>query len=298
MNKRLRVVVTGATGFIARNFIKTYSDMFDIVGLSRRKLDDTNCNALFVQTSYDDDLKSILKSADAIVHLAAKKVSSRETQSMKLYFPDIELYENLIKASLDAGVKKIINISSRCVYGSSYVRNNERDLPNPINHYGIAKYTNELISGYYRSRGNILIDDLRLSQVYGNPHDNNSLINTFIKDALANRNLNLYGDPETFRDYIYIKDVVRAIYSFLSSDTSGVYNVASGEVITRQKLASTIIKVCNSESKIIIHNSDSFDPCVSLDTSKAFEHTGYKARYSFYEGISDYVHKVDKAHEK
>jgi UDP-glucose 4-epimerase len=108
----------------------------------------------------------------------------------------------------------------------------------------------------FRREGRIDTASLRFFNVFGPRQDPSSTyaaaVPIFIRKALANEPIIIYGDGEQTRDFISVKDVVAALAHAANSDEMhGTYNVGYGNSMTINQLASEIIRLTGSDSKII-----------------------------------------------
>jgi UDP-glucose 4-epimerase len=147
----------------------------------------------------------------------------------------------------------------------------------------------------------------RLPPVYGyGPHieifkDGKPLktgFKVFIENAMAGRPIEVWGDCNKGRDIIYVKDVVTAIILALKSkDASGLYNIASGRLLSLKEEAETIARVFSPKghsSKIIYrpNKANSIEPFL-YDIAKAKRELGWSPQYSFEEMLLDYKKEME-----
>lgn len=147
---------------------------------------------------------------------------------------------------------------------------------------------------------------LRLPPVYGyGPHTeifkdgepHNTGFKIFMENASAGKPLEIWGDSQKGRDIIYVKDVVSAIISALkSNEAKGLYNIASGKVLTLEDEARTIAKILSAESPLpeITFRPDKPNGIESFvyDISKAKRDLGWSPKYSFEQMLIDYVKEM------
>lgn len=278
-----KIGVIGGSGLIGSAFIQQYGQLTELENISRK----SNVIADYSVES----LEHALKGCDSAVILAAKKVEKDEQQSLQLYLDNITVTENALIACKRLGIKNIVYTSSRCVYASdNAIPFTETDRIEPINYYGISKYAGELLCRHYAKKDNSNIKILRLSQVIARD-SSGYMLNTFLDNAAANQPLYVYGKGIGRRDYVYVKDVVRAIWVALTNYfDSGVYNIGSGVATSAGELAQAVIKACNANSEVIML-TDKQEDCsvIKLDTTKAKQDWNFECRYSLNDAIRDLV---------
>jgi len=188
-------------------------------------------------------LDGVLARVDGVVHLAAQvspPVSIQEPRySMQ---QNIESYIYLLEAV------KNVNPSLPLVYASSAAINGDQDgkvcnedaavsPPMPTSHYGLEKWNLEHYSALYNRLYGMNATGLRFFNVFGERQDPSSqysgVISKFMDAATKDGNIKIFGDGQQTRDFIYVKDVARAIVNALSHQQGAhVYNVATGTSIT------------------------------------------------------------------
>jgi len=154
---------------------------------------------------------------------------------------------------LDADV--FVYASSAAVYSDPVelpIREDHRTQPKSV--YGATKLGGEaLVRGYAENYGLTMII-LRYFNVYGprmrsGPYT--GVIHKFIKRALKNVPLIIYGDCEQTRDFVYVEDVAEADLKALSANKPSIYNIGSGKPISIKDLADKIAEITGSTSKIV-----------------------------------------------
>ena len=236
-------LITGGCGFIGRNLIKRLiseggHSIRVIDNLKVGSRDDLNqvCNfkevapldlssnlspfssdvvELVVGDILDSDLAmKICKGIDIIVHLAANTGVAPSVENPRM---DCETNVfgtlNYLEAARHCKVKRFIFASSGAPAGEVEPPIHEELPPHPVSPYGASKLAGEgYCSAYYRTFG-VETVCLRFGNVYGPlSGKKDSVIAKFIKQAIAGEPLEIYGDGTQTRDFIYIDDLVDAIY--------------------------------------------------------------------------------------
>ena len=154
------------------------------------------------------------------------------------------------------GVKKVVFASSAAVYGDvEEMPVDENVHKQPVSPYGIHKYSSEFALDYYANVHNVPTTALRFFNVYGPRQDPSSpysgVISIFTDRARAGRPLTIFGDGTQTRDFVYVGDVVRAIYAAMQDGNARlIANVGTGSEITVNELAKTIVELCGNKSTI------------------------------------------------
>jgi UDP-glucose 4-epimerase len=285
MIKNKNILITGGNGFIGINLANqlnknNYVKIYDIKGgkdIKNFKL-----------------LTKELRDVDIVFHFAAL-ISVEESTRKPLEYIETNIIGsyNVLKAALDNGVKKVIFSSSAAVYGDS-PRNPKKELMPliPKSPYAFSKVAVEKFMEIFRNNGLNTIS-LRFFNVYGPGQKLNSsyssVIPIFIKRALKNEDLIIYGSGKQTRDFIYVDDVTNACI-LAAEKGSEIFNIGSGTPTSINELSNLIIEITNSKSKIKNDKQREGDIVHSLaDITKAKKYLGFKPRYGIREGLKNTV---------
>lgn len=204
---------------------------------------------------------------------------------------------NVIMASLDSEVKGIINASSSSVYGKSkYLPIDEEHPTFPISPYGVTKLIGEHYMRVFSELYSLSTVSLRYFTVYGPGMRFDNALSIFVKNALQDKNIEIFGDGSYIRDYTYISDIVEANILFMNKKFSGdVFNIGRGEKITIKELANTIIELTESKSKIKYSKDKKGDIAQELANTKKLEKTlNWKPKISLEEGLKKVIEHYKK----
>ena len=179
-------------------------------------------------------LSSVLEKQDIVYHFICATNPAESWAN-----PDIEITENLISSirlfelAVDNGVRKIVFPSSGgTVYGSQEDRITEATVPRPFSPYGIAKLATEHFLNYFTIRSGLAADIYRIGNAYGprQPvHRAQGVISVWMWEILHGREIQVYGDTETKRDYVHVEDIAFLLtHSLKDPDSSGLYNLGTG----------------------------------------------------------------------
>jgi UDP-glucose 4-epimerase len=163
---------------------------------------------------------------------------------------------NVLQACVKAEIDKFVTASSAAVYGNNPVLPKHEDMyPEPASPYAISKLDGEYLARMFYENHGLRTTCLRYFNVYGPRQDPKSpyaaVIPIFFEKAKAGKDLVINGDGLQTRDFVHIKDVVRANAEALEHGDGQVYNVAMGKSVTILDLAEKIISLTGSSSKII-----------------------------------------------
>lgn len=284
----MRIVITGATGFLGKHVVEHFKKKYSIVGLSRNS-ELTDHSFILLKTDYSiNSLKKILKSTDTIIHLAAGRPNNTSQDKLQ---DNVNVDFNVFSVAYELTIKNIIFISTRGVYGTQPAPWSESDQVQPNNFYALAKAQSELIAQFFMFKG-LNIKVLRIAQLLGIGEYKGNVIQTFIESASTNSKINLTVDGIS-REYIYIKDLLIAFEVVIKSPVkNGTYNVGSGEVTTLKEAATYIAEAF--DRKEIIHEEIErtiFEYSL-MDSCLFYKSFNWKPKYNFEMAAEDIAEQL------
>jgi UDP-glucose 4-epimerase len=296
-----KYVITGGAGFIGSHIAEYLSGKgHQVVVLDNLRTGfESNLNGLNVQFEKGDirDEKlvdELVEGANGIFHLAAL-VSVPESLLKIKECIDINTIGtiNILEAAKNNFGCKVVLSTSAANYGNNPVLPKvETMFPEPMTPYAITKLDAEYYLKMYRDQYNIPTASLRYFNVFGprqNPKSTYAAaVPIFINKALQNKPITIYGDGLQTRDFIYVKDVVKAnILALTVGDET--YNVALGHSTSVLELAKKIIEITNSKSEIQFLEERSGDIKHSKANPSKFNELGFKPDYSIEKALEETI---------
>lgn len=282
----MKIVIAGGAGFIgshlAEYWHKQNAEVHVIDNLKTGFEENISHlkNICFYKTSIENqkEVEEIIAGSDYVYNMAAM-VSVPESIEKPEECIEINLkgYLNILEASRKNKVKKVILSSSAAVYGDNPELPKKTEMKaEPKSPYGITKLDGELFSKVYEEQYGLKYVCLRYFNVFGPKQSTQNAyaaaVPIFIKRAVKNEDIIIYGDGEQTRDFIFINDVVKAnVLAAEKENVSGVFNVANGTSTTILELAKIIIELTNSKSKIVFEKERAGDikhSCASIDETR------------------------------
>ncbi|MBO2536273.1 NAD-dependent epimerase/dehydratase family protein [Rummeliibacillus suwonensis] len=251
----MKVLITGGYGFIgshvAERFYKEDDEVFIIDNMEtgdkhnisfkhknyHLSVEDPNCEEIFKAIQFD-----------VVVHLAAQvSVAKSFENPITDTESNIVGLVNMLTLSQKYKVKKFILASSAAVYGKNdQLPLLEENQCVPISPYGISKRVGELYCQKWSEMYGFESVCFRFSNVYGprqNSNGEGGVVSIFINHMLEGKALQIYGDGEQTRDFIYVGDIADAIYRASHSSISGVYNLSTNKKTTINEVVSILKKM-------------------------------------------------------
>ena len=163
---------------------------------------------------------------------------------------------------------------------------------NPIGPRGVydeaKRYAEALVMAYHRQQG---VDTCiaRIFNTYGprmRPHDGRA-IPTFIRQALENKPLTVFGDGSQTRSFCYVDDLIRGLYALATSGEHLPVNIGNPTEMTLLELAEAVVRVTGSKSEIVFEALPVDDPQVRQpDITRARQLLGWEPEVALRDGLA------------
>lgn len=268
-----KYIVTGGEGFIGSKIVA--------------KADGKSFDLKSGQDILDKELfKTESAGFDGIFHCAAKISVPESVQQPDEYYRNNVQGMQCVVDIAESSNQKIVFSSSAAVYGNSDTAVLEDVDLRPMSPYAQNKVDGEMMLKKLKTPSVAL----RYFNVYG-PGQSDAyagVITAFIKKAIKNEDIVIYGDGQQVRDFIFVDDVVEANVAAMNynAEKPEVFNIGNGMETSINKLAEKIIALTNSSSKIKYAAAREGDIIYSLaDVSKAKNVLGWTAKVSLDEGL-------------
>lgn len=266
MESKKNILITGGAGNVASalaNKLSENKDNFIVIvdNLSTGNLSKVpqKENVKFIKAdanNYNDIVPIFGRyNFDYVFHYAAVVGVKRTLDNPIMVLNDIEGIKNILSLSKNSGVKRVFYSSSSEVYGEPFeIPQNENTTPlNSRLPYAIVKNVGEaFFKSYYQEYG-LEYTIFRFFNTYGPNQSEDFVVPRFIKAALKNEPITLYGDGLQTRSFCYVDDNIDTCIKTMQSDycKNDVLNIGSDIEMTILELAKKVIEVTNSESQII-----------------------------------------------
>jgi nucleoside-diphosphate-sugar epimerase len=217
-----RVIILGAGGFLGQRLCQGLrTGSIATSALVSRDIDLT-------ESASGKRLREELRPTDAVVFLSA--ITPDKGRDSATLVRNLNMARNVSEAARTAQVSQLIYASSDAVYAFDHDHISEMTQAAPVDLYGTMHRARELVLS---SEAQVPLAILRLTAVYGAGDTHNSYgPNRFVRQALQEGRIALFGNGEETRDHLYVDDAIALIMQVLLHRSTGLVNVASGQSVS------------------------------------------------------------------
>ncbi|MCU1368942.1 MAG: putative nucleotide sugar epimerase [Ilumatobacteraceae bacterium] len=298
----MRVVVTGAAGFIGSHLVdRLLEDGHDVVGIDcftdyySRTDKEANLVSALVQPRFElveadlrsAELEPVLDGADAIVNQAA-------TPGLVLSWDDFERYQScnlgalqrLVAAAMAVGTPHLVQASTSSVYGAE-ATGPESSPAHPVSPYGVTKLAAEQLLHAYGSTAGLPFTVLRYFSVYGPRQRPDMAYRIFCEQLLDGRPITVYGDGRQSRSNTYVSDCVDATVAALHrAPDASTFNIGGGAEVVLLNAVEVLAAELGTAPVIEHQPARRGDQRrTSADTAKARDLLGWEPKVAPEEGL-------------
>lgn len=305
----MKLLITGGAGFIgshiAEYYFKKNHEIFIIDNLStghKKNIDFIKNENFFEKDILDFEFVRELvrkEQFDVVIHLAAT-VSVVETIDKPVLSNKVNVdgTVNLLEANreLNKNIKKFIIASSAAIYGNNGILPEQENVYiDPQSPYAIQKYAGEQYAKIYYNLYGLPTTSLRFFNVYGPKQDPNSpysgVISIMNKKYLEDKPFTFYGDGKQSRDFIFIKDLVRAISIVIDTEESNgeIYNLGTGIQTNLLEIFNIFSKKMEKKIDYTFEEEREGDIKHSLSNIDKLKKLGFSPKYTVEEGLFRYI---------
>ena len=262
----MKIIILGGGGFIGSNIADSLlSEGHEIVVFEREstlpyRTFDPNEKLTWVRGDFTNhsQISEVLKGADLVIHLISTTLPNNSNDNPYLD-ADTNLMGtlSLLDAMISNDVKSIIFASSGgTVYGNpKYLPIDENHPTQPIVSYGITKLAIENYLLLYKRLHQLDVKIMRISNPYGIGQlkfKNHGVITHFLKNTIDKKEIEIWGDGNAIRDYLYIDDLSRAVSLLIKYQGPHlIFNISSGHGVSLNDIITAIESICSEKTKAL-----------------------------------------------
>ncbi|MCT9931991.1 dTDP-glucose 4,6-dehydratase [Planotetraspora sp. A-T 1434] len=297
----MRVLVTGGAGFIGSHYVRTAVAETDdkITVLDGLTYAGNLANLEPVSGAYDfvhgdicdaDLLAHVVPGHDLVINFAAESHVDRSIEGAAAFVRTNVLgTQTLMQACLDAGVPKVVQVSTDEVYGSIESGSwDESASLAPRSPYSAAKAGGDMIARSYAITYGLPVSITRCGNNYGPYQYPEKVVPLFITNLLEGRKVPLYGDGGNVRDWIHVDDHCRGIRLVAEAGEPGeVYHIAGTAELTNVELTGRLLDALGAGWDMVerVPDRKGHDRRYSLDDAK-LRALGFQPGVPFDEGLA------------
>jgi UDP-glucose 4-epimerase len=291
----LKVIVTGANGFIGVHTVKGLLDggyKVEAVDVRTERLKEFSNNERFTaheMNILDENFKKLIEIGDKVLHLAAvARFDTAEANPQMAVRANVEGTLNIIQACIKKKADRLVYSSTGSVYSLKAPVPIREDAPRkPSSLYGLTKKMAEEWIMFYGNQLPHVI--LRYGYIYGKGK-NWGAVGAFLKRLSNNQQPVVFGGDQT-NDFIYVKDVVKAnLLALETVHTNQAYNIGTGRATSIRDICEYCITAMKSDLKMKIEPARTFDyPIFVYDISKARTLLRFEPQWNVLNGITDVI---------
>jgi nucleoside-diphosphate-sugar epimerase len=301
----VKALVTGAAGFIGSHLagalldrgaavvaIDSFTDYYP------RAIKESNVAAnrgrpgfTFLEARIQDaDLAALLDDVTHVFHLAAQAgVRKSWGRDFRTYTENnIEATQVLLEACVGRPIERFVHASSSSVYGdSASIPMREDALPRPVSPYGVTKLSAEQLGYLYYVNHRVPVVAMRYFTVYGPRQRPDMAFHRFIRAAIRDEELPLYGDGEQTRDFTFVTDAVAATIAASIRGVAGrSYNIGGGSRVSMNHVLEILERIAGHPLRVRREGTQKGDMRDTYaDTSLARQDLAFAPSVSLEEGI-------------
>ncbi|MCX8179706.1 MAG: NAD-dependent epimerase/dehydratase family protein [Candidatus Aenigmarchaeota archaeon] len=297
----MKAVVIGGAGFIGSHVVDRLvgmnHDVLVVDNLLNGDLKNINKNAKFINKNILGDLSPELKDAKIVFHFAADADVRSSMQNLYSNFEiNVKGTISVLEACRKMDIERIIFASTSAVYGMTEIIPTPEDaVLKPISNYGASKMASEAYLSTYSNTYGICGSILRFANIYGERSRRGVMFDFFNKLRKNSDRLEILGNGNQDKSYLYISDCVSAIMAVLNKQTKiyDVFNVGSKRKIKVKEIANLVCNIMKVRPTIVYSSKSKFGwtgdvPTMLLDVKK-LERLGWREEISLSEGLERYI---------
>jgi dTDP-glucose 4,6-dehydratase len=296
----MRLLVTGAAGFIGSTYVRIAGAEHEVVVLDKLtyagRPENLPDGTQLIEGAIEDAevVREAMAGCEAVVNFAAESHVDRSIDDQDAFARTHVIGTGtLLDTARELGVRRYVQVSTDEVYGSiesgSFTETSPLDPSSP---YSATKAAGDLLVSAHVHTYGLDASIVRGSNNYGPRQYPEKLIPLMVLNALHGDALPVYGDGRQVRNWLYVDDFCRGIHAVLARGKAGeAYNVGGPDECENIEVVKRVIELTGAEQALIEYVQDrpGHDRRYSLSAEKLKSELGWEPRVHFGEGLEKTV---------
>lgn len=266
----MKILITGATGFIGSNLFSFLENKYDVYGTSRTLMNSKKY--IKINLLYPNKLDNVSHDFDVIIHCASILATKDNNNNINLLYDNLKITESLISIIKNNNSCLVINLSTIGVYPNTDGDYNELSVVRPSENfeglYGLSKFCSEEILSFFFKNTKTRIVNFRLGQTIGSGMRGDRIYSMMKKELEDTNCITVFGNGERVSSFLDIDYFLKKINNAINNLTiEGTYNLSQKNMTYLDLANGLITKFGNSNSKVKLL-SKGVKSKISIDSSK------------------------------
>jgi UDP-glucuronate 4-epimerase len=314
LNLNLKILVTGAAGFIGYHISKRLCEEgYDVTGIDNInsyydiRLKESRLEILSKYENFKFDKIDLADKAQLLEYFKNERpelvinLAAQPGVRYSISHPDesirnnINAFFNLLECCREYPVKKLIYASSSSVYGNTdkIPFSVDDNVDNPVSLYAATKKTNELMAYTYHHLYGIPVTGLRFFTVYGPYGRPDMAYFSFSEKIMKDIPIDIFNKGDMMRDFTYVDDVTESVYRLVKKEIVNeyrIFNIGGEHPVNLLYFVETLEKNLGKEAKKVFKEMQPGDVKITVaDSSDLAEYIGYKPETKIEDGLERFV---------
>lgn len=314
LNLNLKILVTGAAGFIGYHISKRLCEEgYDVTGIDNInsyydiRLKESRLEILSKYENFKFDKIDLADKAQLMEYFKNERpelvinLAAQPGVRYSISHPDesirnnINAFFNLLECCREYPVKKLIYASSSSVYGNTdkIPFSVDDNVDNPVSLYAATKKTNELMAYTYHHLYDIPVTGLRFFTVYGPYGRPDMAYFSFSEKIMKDIPIDIFNKGDMMRDFTYVDDVTESVYRLVKKEIVNeyrIFNIGGEHPVNLLYFVETLEKNLDKEARKVYKEMQPGDVKITVaDSSDLAEYIGYKPETKIEDGLERFV---------
>lgn len=241
--KPSRVLILGASGFVARDLVRYLTrEQIEYRAIGSNEID-------LLRPESVGQLQAEIRKDDAVV--VTSGLTPEKGKDVQTLMKNLAMGQHVAAALESSPCAQVIYISSDAVYDWRDNLIRETSVRQPTDLYSLMHIAREQMLAFATAKTKTPLCLFCPCAIYGAGDTHNSYgPNRFLRSAIKDRTIRLFGRGEETRDHIYIEDISRLVTLCLLHRSSGIVNAVCGDAVTFDVVAAKVAKLAGPDVKI------------------------------------------------